>query len=172
MQDALQGRSRIKLKTIGKGTVTMIDLAAVLPSILPGAIAWAEQQSDLVLLSGASLPPHCISDARAVGVQSPERIRIAIVPSLPLPIDPMLRSVALNTGLLGSNMVGLTLGHAVFVVYGHDTRRLLTHEFRHVHQYEVAGSIAAFLPTYLQQIAIHGYEQAPLEVDARQHEIH
>ncbi|MBN3785561.1 hypothetical protein [Burkholderia sp. Ac-20353] len=150
----------------------MIDLGAVLPSILPGAIAWAEQQSNLVLRNGASLPPQCISDAQAVGVQLPELIRVAVVPSLPLPVDPMLRSVALDTGLLGPNMVGLTLGHAVFVVHGHDTRRLLTHEFRHVHQYEVAGSIAAFLHTYLQQIAEFGYEQAPLEIDARQHEIH
>jgi hypothetical protein len=149
----------------------MIDLGAVLPSILPVAIAWAEQQSNLVLQQGAALPPHCISDARAVGVQSPELIRVAIVPSLPLPVDPMLRSVALNTGLLGPNMVGLTLGHAVFVLHGHDTRRLLTHEFRHVYQYEAAGSIAAFLPTYLQEIAVFGYEQAPLEIDARRHEI-
>lgn len=68
-------------------------------------------------------------------------------------------------------MVGLTLGHAVIVVNGHATRRLLTHEFRHVHQYEAVGSIAAYLPLYLQEIATFGYEQAPLEVDARQHEM-
>lgn len=149
----------------------MIDLAAVLPSILPGAIAWAEQQSNLVLTNGSSLPPHCVADARAVGVQAPERIRIAIAPNLPVPENPLLRSVALGTGLLGPTMVGLTLGYAVFVVRGHETRRLLTHEFRHVHQYENAGSIAAFLSAYLQQIAAFGYAQAPLEVDARRHEI-
>ncbi|CAB3807741.1 hypothetical protein LMG28688_06602 [Paraburkholderia caffeinitolerans] len=148
-----------------------MDLAALLPSILPGAIAWAEQQSALVLSTGAPLPQHCVADARAVGVQAPELIRVAIVTSLPLPYDPTLRGVALSTGLLGPNMVGLTLGHAVIVVNGHATRRLLTHEFRHVHQYETAGSIATFLPTYLQQIATFGYEQAPLEVDARQHEM-
>ncbi|MEX3969755.1 hypothetical protein [Paraburkholderia caribensis] len=150
----------------------MLDLGALLPSIMPAAIAWAEQQSNLVLQTGSVLPPHCIADARAVGVLSPERIRVVIVAGLPLPTDPMLRNVALSTGLLGPNMVGLTLGHAVIVVQGHDTRRLMTHEFRHMRQYEVAGSIASFLPTYLQQIAVFGYEQAPLEVDARQHEIH
>ncbi len=42
--------------------------------------------------------------------------------------------------------------------------RLLRHEFRHVHQYEKAGSISAFLPIYLGQI------DAPLEADARAHE--
>jgi hypothetical protein len=33
------------------------------------------------------------------------------------------------------------------------------------------GSIAAFLPTYLQQIVDFGYANAPFEVDARRHEI-
>jgi hypothetical protein len=69
-------------------------------------------------------------------------------------------------------MAGLTLGHAVFVRRGHDSWRLLSHEFRHVHQYEQAGSIAAFLPVYLQQIVQFGYANCPLEIDARNHERH
>jgi hypothetical protein len=65
-------------------------------------------------------------------------------------------------------MIGLTLGYAVLVCRDHEARpRVLSHEFRHVHQYEVAGSIAAFLPGYLQQIVAHGYANAPLEIDAR-----
>jgi hypothetical protein len=150
---------------------TMIDLATVLPSILPGAIAWAERQSNLVLANGVQLSQYGIADARSVGVRAPERIRVAIVSSLPLPDDPTLRSIAIRAGLFGPNSVGLTLGHGIIVVQGHDTRRLLTHEYRHVYQYEEAGSISAFLPGYLQQIAKFGYEHAPLEVDARQHEI-
>ena len=58
----------------------------------------------------------------------------------------------------------------MYVLRGQDTRRLLTHEFRHVHQYEAAGSIGAFLVRYLQEIAKVGYHDAPLEADARQHE--
>lgn len=149
----------------------MDDLGRVLPAILPSAIAWAEAQSQLVLSAGIALSERGIVDARAVGVTSPERVRVALVPSLPLPEDPTLHAIALDTGLLGPGMVGLTLGHAIFIVQGHDTRRLLTHELRHVHQYEVAGSIAEFLPIYLQQVASFGYRDAPFEVDARRHEI-
>ncbi|MFV8598617.1 hypothetical protein [Ralstonia pseudosolanacearum] len=149
----------------------MNELTKVLPTILPAAIAWAESQSQVVLSAGAALSQRGIADARAVGVANPERVRVAVVPSLPLPDDPTLREIALQTGLLGPSMVGLTLGHAIFVVQGHDTRRLLTHEFRHVHQYEAAGSIADFLPLYLQQVAVFGYRDAPFEVDARRHEI-
>jgi hypothetical protein len=68
-------------------------------------------------------------------------------------------------------MAGLTLGYAVFVCRGHETRRLLSHEFRHVFQYEQNGAIAGFLPLYLQQIVTMGYQNAPLEMDARAHEI-
>ncbi len=95
---------------------------------------------------------------------------MSLVPSLPLPDDEALRDIALGTGLLAPRFTGLTLGYAIFIVQGYESRRLFTHECRHVYQYEKAGSIASFLPEYLQQVALVGYEAAPLEVDARQHE--
>jgi hypothetical protein len=128
--------------------------------------------AEAVIRNGSTLTEQGLSDARAVGVAMPERIRIATVRTVPLPDDEALRNVALSTGLLGPDMVGLTLGYAILIVEGHATRRLLTHEFRHVHQYEQAGSIASFLPGYLGQIATFGYVNAPLEIDARNHELH
>ena len=59
----------------------------------------------------------------------------------------------------------------MFICRGHETKRLLSHELRHVHQYEQAGSIAGFLPEYLQQIVAFGYAAAPLEQEARAHEV-
>lgn len=150
----------------------MTNLAVLLPQVVPAAINWAEEQERQALLTGAKLTPQGIADARAVGVLAPERIRVVIAPTLPLPEDPWLRNVALSASLLGPGFTGLTLGYAIFIVQGHLVRRLLTHECRHVHQYEVAGSITAFLPAYLQQIATVGYNAAPFEVDAREHEIH
>ena len=47
---------------------------------------------------------------------------------------------------------------------------LLSHEFRHVYQYEQAGSIAAFLPGYLQQVVQLGYANTAFERDAEAHE--
>jgi hypothetical protein len=120
---------------------------------------------------GISLAGKGLEIARSVGVLRPEQIRIAFVESLPLPEDEMLRETALETGLLGPGMVGLTLGYSLLICQGHDSLRLLSHEFRHVYQYEQAGSIAAFLPGYLQQIAMLGYSNAPFEIDARAHEI-
>lgn len=119
------------------------DLAAVLPLIIPKAIAWAEQRATEIATFGTALTEQGLVLARQAAVQ---------------------------TGLLGPNMIGLTLGHSIYICHGHDSPRLLSHECRHVQQYEEAGSIAAYLPMYLQQIAQFGYSNAPYEIDARAHE--
>ena len=147
-----------------------IDLRPALPLLLPAAIAWAEARSQDAAAAGAALNERGITIARAAGVQRPELIRVSLVESLPLPEEATLRGAALQTGLLGPGMVGLTLGSSVLVYSGHETVRVLSHEFRHVHQYEAYGSIAGFLPVYLQQIVEFGYPNAPLEIDARAHE--
>ena len=146
------------------------DLRSALPSLLPGAVAWAEARSAEAGVAGSALDADGIAVARLVGVQHPELVRIFVVDSLPLPDDVGLRTVALQTGLLGPSMVGLTLGHSILICRGHESIRLLSHELRHVHQYEAHGSIAGFLPVYLEQIATLGYWNAPFEIDAREHE--
>ena len=149
----------------------MIDLANELPRLLPRAIAWAEEEQAAALTAGTPLNETGLRLARSVGVQFPERIRVLESASLPFPADPELASAALQAGLLGPDMVGLTLGYAIFILNGRGSTRLISHECRHVHQYEVAGSIAAYLPVYLEQIVTFGYDQAPYEIDARQHEV-
>lgn len=148
-----------------------MDLRAALPTLLPRAIAWAQARSREVQIHGTLLTREELALARLVGVARPELIRKAAVRRLPVPEDPQLRAAAVQAGLLGPDATGLTLGYAVLVVKGCETTRLLSHEFRHVHQYEVAGSIEAFLPAYLAQIVDTGYADAPFERDAREHEL-
>ena len=149
-----------------------IDLASVLPVLLPKAIDWATAQSDVILRDGEPLSDTDISLAAAVGVSQPERVRICAVPEIPLPEDQELNDVALETGLLGPNVIGITFGFGIYLREGFKDNRLTSHECRHVHQYEVAGSIGNFLEEYLKQIVEFGYEDAPFEVDARIHELH
>lgn len=148
-----------------------MDLKVDLPILLPKAISWSEEQARRVAKSGRTLNIHEQRIAKVVGVAQPEKIRIALVDTLPMPEDLNLRSAALQTGLLGSSMVGLTLGYSIFVCRGHETLRLVSHEFRHVYQYEQAGSIAAFLPGYLEQVVQVGYDNTAFEKDARAHEL-
>lgn len=148
-----------------------MDLRTALPQLLPRAIAWADARAAQVASSGRSLDDDEVQLARRAGVAFPERVRVALVDALPMPEDPELREAAIQAGLLGPGMVGLTLDHSVFICRGHETKRLLSHELRHVYQYEQAGSLARFLPGYLQQIVESGYAAAPLEQDARAHEV-
>ncbi len=100
----------------------------------------------------------------------PELVRVSEVDAVPIPDDPQLREAALTAGFLGPGTIGLTLGYGIYIVRGHRSNRLVSHECRHVYQYEAAGSIRAFLPRYLEQVLSVGYAAAPFEVDARQHE--
>jgi hypothetical protein len=139
--------------------------------ILPKTLAWANEQAKKGLAAGRVLTSAELEDARQVGVAAPEKIRLALVDEVPMPDDPTLREVAIRTGLLNQGIAGLTLGYAIFITPRHLSRRLLTHECRHVHQYEAAGSIDQFMPEYLRQIITFGYLTAPLEIDATQHEL-
>jgi hypothetical protein len=149
-----------------------VDLHVELPKLLPRAIAWAEDRASKAAAVGTPLTASEQEIAREVGVARPELVRVEIVgDSLPMPDDPMLRAAAHHAGLLGPGMVGLTLGYAIFICRAHKTRRLLSHELRHVHQYEQHGLIAGFLPIYLKQVIEVGYRDAAFERDAREHEL-
>lgn len=149
-----------------------MDLRLKLPELLPRAIAWAEGRAKRAHEVGVPLTLQEVEVARAVGVARPELVRVEMVGDrLPMPEDPELRAAAVEAGLLGPGMVGLTLGYSIFICRGHKTRRLLSHELRHVYQYEQCGSIAAFLPVYLMQVLENGYGNAAFERDARAHEL-
>lgn len=149
------------------------DLGAALPQLLPRAVTWANEREQEIFASGVSLNDLGLSIAQRVGVSRPELIRVQFVDDLlPLPQDPVLREAGLATGLFGPQMIGITLGYSICIRKQYDSIRLLSHEARHVYQYEQAGGIANFLPLYLQQIVQFGYRDAPYEIDARAHEIH
>src|SRR4051812_38164019 len=148
----------------------VIDLESQLPVLLPRAIAWAEAEETRALESGTVLTPGEAMIARSVGVAHPERVRIETVDAMPAPSDPMLQAAIRHAAMLGPETRGLTLGHAIFMRRDERSVRLLSHELRHVYQYERLGSISAFLEVYLRELLAFGYGEAPLEVDARAHE--
>jgi hypothetical protein len=148
-----------------------MDLKNELPKLLPKAIEWAQDQEERARKTGISLPSGFVEVARRVGVNEPELVRLKIVDWLPQPDDPVLKAAADETGLLSPIMTGLTLGYAVFIIAGNEHIRLISHECRHVYQYEIYGGISGFLPIYLAQVVEHGYQNAPFEMDARNHEI-
>ncbi|HEY0010962.1 MAG TPA: hypothetical protein VGB97_03575 [Candidatus Paceibacterota bacterium] len=138
-------------------------------TLFPKAVAWAEGQSSLILEKGRVLTPEEIEAARNAGVQHPEQVRICEVSQLPQPEDEGLREAAHSLGLLNPTMIGLTLGHGIYIVKGNETS--IPHELRHVYQFEQLGSISNFLTVYIQELLKFGYTHAPLEVDASKYNL-
>lgn len=141
-----------------------------LRTLLPKAVAWAEQQSEQIRRLGEPLTADELGLASRMGVAHPGLIRVLTVEEVPRPEDPDLRAFAQSVGFLEQGPNGLTLGYGIFVRSGTRTQRLISHECRHVFQYEQLRSIEEFLRLYLAQVLQFGYRKAPLEEDAYENE--
>ena len=143
------------------------DLLAKLPALLPLACQWAKQQEQHIQQHGIALTPQQAGDARLVGVQHPELVRLLHVPVIPIPTQPELAAAASLTNLISPATAGLTLRYGIFVRQDcRGDRHLIAHELVHTAQYERFGGFEAFLQQYLMECVTVGYPAAPLEQEA------
>ncbi len=141
-----------------------------LKHLLSLAVAWAERQSEIIQNSGSPLSLPELDLARRMGVVKPEEIRLQIVEEIPTPTNSTLSKFADSLGLLDRRMAGLTLGYSIFILKGKRSNRIISHECRHVFQYEQAGSMQMFIEEYISQLIQFGYANSPFEQDAYAHE--
>lgn len=135
--------------------------------LLSPATAWAEEQEARILAAGIALTPAQLADARLMGVEHPERVRLLAVASIPQPKHPVLLAAADATGLLSPFTAGLTLRYGIYVRGDFATDRfLIAHELVHTGQYERRGGVGAFLRQYLHECFTVGYPEAPMEQEA------
>ena len=140
---------------------------AQLEELLPLAVQWAADQERRVLCEGVCLSQIEMADAKAIGVRSPERVRLLRVEAVPVPVHPMLRDAAASINFLTASPRGLALANGIFVRADHwRERELIAHELVHTAQYQRLGGILPFLQTYIYQCATVGYPNAPLELEA------
>jgi hypothetical protein len=139
-----------------------------LPQLLPRALDWVEAQEKHALDQGTPLSPEALSDARAAGVHKPENIRVCVVSHIPQPEHPRIKQLAGEFGLITPQTIAITFGFGIFLraERSHD-RETLAHECVHVAQYEKLG-IEDFLMQYVVQVFKNGYDNAPLEREARE----
>ena len=136
--------------------------------MIPLAAQWATDQEALILTQGVPLTTEQLADAQRVGVLHPEKVRILKVAIIPGPTHPLLASAAKSVNLTGPNTLGLTLGYGIYIRADQgDSRPLVVHELAHTAQFERLGGINAFLRQYLKECLKDGYNNAPLELEAR-----
>jgi hypothetical protein len=144
---------------------------ALFEMLLPLACQWAEEQERIILREGVALTKSQIAEARTMGVQQPERVRLRVVEEIPRPDSPILRAAAEQTGLLSPFTIGLTLRYGIFIHANHwGERRLVVHELAHTAQYERLGGFHPFLTAYLDECLTVGYPNGPLEQEAKEWE--
>lgn len=139
--------------------------------LLPKITLWAEETQSYICHHGKLLNQQQILDAQSVGVSQPKKIYLLELERFPLPDDIILQQAAIALGFLSENTAGLALGYGILIKKGLLSRGLLSHECRHVHQYEHAGSIANFLKDYLLSVLKDGYFDCIYEQDARRFEL-
>jgi hypothetical protein len=136
-------------------------------TLLPLAVTWATEQEKKIVCEGVRLSEKEMGDARAIGVQNPNHIRLLQVETIPRPSQPQLRAACDAIDFLTPATRGLTLGHGIFIrsnCWG--DRLLVVHELAHVAQYERLGGIVPFLCLYLYECLTVGYSASPLELEA------
>lgn len=140
-------------------------------SFIAAAVHWVEQQQQIICKQGRLLTAYEQQLAALVGVANPAFVYLYEVPSILRPEEPELAALCEQFGFLTKDTIGLTLGYGIYIKQGYRSSRLLSHELRHVYQYEQAGSAEAFLSRYIAEIMQFGYVNAPYEIDARSHEL-
>lgn len=145
----------------------MKGFLAQFDKLLPLAVEWANKQEKIILGNGQSLNKDLSVIATKIGIVHVEKIRIILVPAIPLPDDPILKEACQQTQLISPRTVGLTLNYGIFIRTDcASDRKLYIHELAHVAQYEKLGGILQFLKQYLYEVVTIGYPQAPLEQEA------
>lgn len=136
-----------------------------LNSLTELVVDWIAALETDIFDEGMELNDAEIKLATLAGVEYPYMVRYCYRHRVDFPVD--LIATALIVGMDPSKIAGLTCGHCILFTSVPDWATL-AHELKHVAQYERLGGVAKFLKTYITQCIVKGYENAPLEIEARQ----
>ena len=149
-----------------------VSLDILLAPVLLLVALWVGSRQTDILRDGARLTDAQCELARALGVTAVERVRIVVLPVIPMPLPWWARRAAQRAGWISPHIVGMTLGHGIVLREDcSDDAGLLAHELVHVSQVERLGGVAGFLRHYLRECVWPGYPFGVLEREARAAEV-
>ena len=137
--------------------------------LLPATVFWVWKRERSILKHGRPLTPEELKSATdRAGVCEARRIRVQILPEVPLPGWSWMHTLAGAVGCAPAAVGGMALRYGICLRTdcAHDPGILL-HECVHTAQYERLGSLRAFLHRYLIECLRDGYEASSLEAEAR-----
>ncbi|CAH6783371.1 hypothetical protein [Vibrio sp. 10N.261.52.A1] len=142
------------------------NLVEQIEAYYPLSIKYVKKHEQIALSQGVPLRPQYLKIARDIGIQNPEKIRVLYVDKMPLPENESLRFQMQRLGLDSPYFTGTAFGYGIWIANrAKGDKLLLAHELIHVKQAEDLG-IEAFTKKYLLQLAVFGYGEAPIELEA------
>ncbi|MEP1552960.1 MAG: hypothetical protein ABJJ44_15310 [Paraglaciecola sp.] len=137
--------------------------------LLPQYIDWAYETDRQGLESGTPLNAQELFLANDIGIQNPEKVRIAYVDEVPFPYENFaLKILGEALGFIGEGIINnaQVFGYSIYVRNGYELNRpKLAHELVHVLQIE-RTSLDHVITQHFSDLAEYGYDKAPLEVEA------
>lgn len=142
-----------------------LGLALTLASgVAPAISRWAQVQERRILAEGVPLKEDYLAFAAELKIEHPEGVRVLEVPKVPLPVPDAVVRLGRSFGFRIITPIGMTLGRGIYLEKGN--WGAMRHELVHVEQYQKLGGILPFMQRYLLECLFHGYDEAPLELDA------
>lgn len=139
--------------------------------LLPLAAQYVAKQEQFILANGVPLTSDQKINAYQIGVQAIDKVRLYKIDVIPPPTQPELRQIVQASHLISSHTIGIAFRYGIYIQTRYwQQRRLVVHELTHTMQYERLGGISPFLEAYLTECLTVGYQQSPLEREARENE--
>lgn len=144
-------------------------IAAIVATLTVPVIAvWSWWQEKRILQLGRHLTATELSFAVRLGIREPLRIKLLAVQRIPLPVPSLLVTWLRRHFDSLVDPAGMTLGHGIFMDAAYaDCADIIQHELVHVRQHETHHGHILFMWRYLYECIAIGYENAPLEWEAR-----
>ena len=133
---------------------------------IPKAVQWVTEIEHDCMEIGHQLSPQSKRDARTLGVEQIDLVRVMVLTEIPLPNDRDLWKFILQTAICSNR--GIAFGRGIVLKTGDYYRRLIAHKLAHVMQYERFGGIEPFLVCYIPESFPPHYPNGPLEQEAEQ----
>ena len=83
----------------------------IVEQYFPKAVRWATEMEKAILESGHRLSPEHKKDAEVIGIHRVDDVRTVVLNSIPLPTDPGLEQLVVETELITYKTSGITFGH-------------------------------------------------------------
>ncbi|WP_038176231.1 hypothetical protein [Vibrio pacinii] len=142
------------------------SLIEQLDAYYPLSLKYVKANEQIALSQGAPLLPQYLEIANKIGIKHPERVRVFYAEQLPLPENKSLLFQMQRLGLDSPYFTGTTFGYGIWISNkAKGDKQLIAHELIHVKQIEELG-LEEFTKKYLLQLAIFGYAEAPIEIEA------